>query len=358
MKPLYEPHPYAGLAPICKICFQNREHFLHLASQEISQVIPVKRDLLDQAITLQSIPAFQHPALPVSYDLVTTENKPSAHTHICQSCGKIEVHLDREECLWNSLIICNSCQERNDRLITEMPGQILNQAILESEKSSSPVSIVLCPGHKCEKCDDTWHHSYRCNKASDGVKTLCPTCAGVMSQTGADSIRHSAIAEIAKNQNGRLTGEDTVKIGVDEENFVVLNLWKDENGKDRPDGNERLTAHIAALELEMETLKIRLSKDHSLGAARRTKEMEKLTPEELTEYKKQASKPTAKKEKKVKDLSEEEKKKAWSASLKSMTDMILASNKKLTKEQAQAKAEKFMESQANFVKRDEVDGVV
>lgn len=361
--------------PICKLCYHSPLYKLHVKKEDITdntagdvqqatdqssdteQTLPSvpDNDILSieefKIDPLQAMPSFQNTfhaehEIVISFaersipdlDKLTNKKDNLAHSHLCNQCGRPEVHMHNELCTWpggESSNLCPKCKEK--------------QAMM----ACFGYSNINCPGHPCISCGLEWSHDYTC-KREKVINVLCNKCA---SQAGADIFRHDAISKIAKYANGFITGEEAVKIKVSENNFIVRNLWKDENGNERPDANERLSAHILELEKQQEELRIKLLEGHRLGAEKRSKDCEKLTPEELKEYRKIASKPEKVAKKKLSKLETDEqankeyKRKAWLSQRESICKDIMNVKKKLTKEQALVQAEKFMESQEEFIER-------
>lgn len=141
-----------------------------------------------------------------------------------------------------------------------------------------------CKGHICPKCKDTWEHNYNCGSINNG---LCEKCA---QQNAAEIFRPKHIEEIKESQGTHLTGMEATQLRLQHEEFVVLEIIQDKNGATRTDWQERLAEHIKIKEACIERLRIELASCTRAKARQEVQDLNKLTPEEQEQYRRDAGK--------------------------------------------------------------------
>lgn len=174
-----------------------------------------------------------------------------------------------------------------DDIQEEFPVEIETKPV-EQKQDRSLSEQTLCPTHTCSKCQALWAHSYICNKPAN-LDGLCINCAR---QDAVIINRPVDIEQIAQTAAPNLTGQEVAEIRLGHEN-TVWNLIHNPDGSDRPDWIERLNDHRRNLERMIESLRVELVNESKMRVDKLTEDMQKLSPEEREQYKRDAGKKAA-----------------------------------------------------------------
>lgn len=158
----------------------------------------------------------------------------------------------------------------------ESSGQLSFTEKIEHLDNTTQSNLPDCYGHKCPNCGDTWSHSYKC-WPDPKVKEMmhCPKCFG---QAVVEIHRND---DIAKLINPQITSaKDLAHQRIEHEAFIVLEASKSANYE------EWCADHIRNLRALIEQYTNKIFATNSALAQLRREDAEKLTPEELEQFRK------------------------------------------------------------------------
>jgi hypothetical protein len=179
-----------------------------------------------------------------------------------------------------------------------------------------------CYGHTCPSCNRRYFHNYKCwpNPKLSEVQH-CPECFG---NANVEINREKDLKQIIDENKLVNTPDVLIAAQIEHESFVY-----NEYGKLPED--ERYVAcieHINKIRARMEIESYHIRATKLVSRKFQEEAQEKLTPEEIEQYRKRASR-----QKKTELESEkEEKKKSWEKQLKSLLGLV-GGNENLAKEQ-------------------------
>jgi hypothetical protein len=198
----------------------------------------------------------------------------------------------------------NSGDPRQMPFVTNIP--VSNHIKPKSEQQDS--NHPNCYGHKCPECGRHWMHNYKCWPDLKVKEVM--HCPEHFAQAISDIHRNDDIANLIKPTLN--TAKYLAEQRIEHTSFVVL------EAKESGNYEQWIQNHIQNLRSLIEQYNNKIFASTTALADLRKEDGNKLTPEEIEQYKRAAAK-----QKKIKEnTNKEESKKEWTKMLKNLASMV------------------------------------
>lgn len=236
--------------------------------------------------------------------------KQMSYTKLCGICFKPKLdemhldHLDESDLIASNLPTDPSFKPTEDMQIFMNESHLPPHIIKQAEEAKQP----NCYGHTCIECGRSFMHEHKCWPGpNSGPNGYCPEH---FAQAISDIHRNDDIANLIKPTLN--TAKYLAEQRIEHTAFVVLEATKSGNYE------TWIQDHIQNLRSLIEQYNNKIFASTTALADLRKEDGNKLTPEEIEQYKRAAVK-----QKKVKEnTNKEESKKEWTKMLKNLASMV------------------------------------
>ena len=171
-------------------------------------------------------------------------------------------------------------------IANELPNELLDSkdfgpSVQEQKKIILTSEISRCKGHTCAKCKTPWNHDYNCDNHE--FDSICKRC--IEESTVLINREHDVTFQA---QVKGMTPREIKEEELAHYNFVEHNIFRLPDGTDNPNWLEVWENHYKNLETLIEKFRVKQSAALRAKADKRSKDNEKLTPEERADFERAA----------------------------------------------------------------------